>query len=233
MDVHYVSWTKPIRENELSGRSVQLDEANAVIYPSHFRPKMNFANCIFVLHDTGVRVRKQHREVMPDTAVRLRDMIAAALEADEEAFLADASYGQLCCAACEQSATHGPLRRCCFCLLEWHAGCTEQLAQTAPEYLDSSGLVALANGEMQIDDLPFFVLSWPELLACQAVFGLAAVSGFLHACCRRTRQEVNFMSEVLETHSPQPRRIRAGDIFSALLGRVSCCMHDLRPSCSL
>ena len=157
--MHYVNWAKPLSEHDLQGRSIQLDEENGVIYPSHFRPKIKFTKSIFVLHNAGVRVRKQIRETMPDNVLRLRDMVAAALEAEDEQILSGGAFdAQSCCAACGHSTEHGPLTQCCFCLLRWHTSCSKLLAASAPAYLASCGLACLPDAGWETGDLPFFFL---------------------------------------------------------------------------
>lgn len=183
-EVSFVSWTTPF--HKLRGRVVTLDDTNCVMYPSNFRPPVDFAGSIMVAPCVGARVRKKGREQMSGLFLRLQKMICAAIDSageldthDELDFdTHDDVGGRLQCAACGQGGDVAKLRQCAHCLLQWHEPCSAQVRAHTSSYMVTHDVKSLAHVGLSAGHLPFVFLPGAQLgkrMAMVAVLGVCCV----------------------------------------------------------
>ena len=154
LKVDLVSWTTPFKR--LEGRCIGLDDEQRVIYPSHFTVmKRSFASSVFILSDVGARVRKQDRELVKDSVLRIRSMFETAIDS----LGVSSSSFESTCVACSQPEVEGhTLRRCANCLLHWHDTCSVQSRRSLPNFLASTTTTtALSDLALTPDTMPFIL----------------------------------------------------------------------------
>lgn len=163
-EVCFVTWVKPYKN--LEGRVVNLDESNALIFPSNFLPRVKFTGCIMICQSTGKRIRKRERDVMGDSLLRLQTMFQVGLESSSWAlgtggnlFFSDEPTS---CAACGQDMTVSPLRRCSCCLLYWHDSCSKTAGSHVSGFLVTEEVRSLSQRDLYPADLPFTLLSFSQ-----------------------------------------------------------------------
>ena len=146
---------------------MNLDESNALIFPSNFLPRVKFTGCIMICQSTGKRIRKRERDVMDDSLLRLQSMFQVGLESSSWALGTGASLffsdEPTNCAACGQDMTVSPLRRCSCCLLFWHDSCSKTTGSHASGFLVTEEVRSLSQRDLSPADLPFTFLSVSQL----------------------------------------------------------------------
>lgn len=159
-DVAFVSWVKPF--HELQGRLVSLDESSAVIFPSNFRAKTQFAGSFVVIPNTGVRVRKKGRDIVSSSMLRLQTMFQTGLDASAWMLPDTLSDEVVACAACGNDMSVSPLRRCACCLMYWHDSCNSKVGDRAAGFLVAEEVPGLTQRDLVVADLPFTFLPKPQ-----------------------------------------------------------------------